>query len=479
MRTINVFIIMAGALMCAPAFTACQDDPEPVNQEKPESPSEEDPEIPDEPEKSWFDLPEEERWPIRWFFEDEDVCHGPGEYEFRVPTSGDEFTFWFPDCGQILKWMDLDGVVELNYYGKAPVENYRWNEASYKIIDENCVKIMIAPNGYPVPHKYVFSFHNRTDGGIVRFIFHQDAAESLTADSDDGNYLFWNFGDEHLISYHRWYVNNNANDYFNKYYLDALVFYPDQEGGTFAFKCLNGENLEIKSLIYWESGGKDIHIEIKDPKRIEHEQNVFKIRSDSLVVELTRNDKSLSTFYLVEVSSGNKKTKFTIRQRWKGVYDKGKIYPYDPEWTVVEDGSRWTGGSTDNGVFRIPAEGDTITVKSTGLYNKILVDMAYVDGRACPNYTDDYYFGYPDDYDSAGVLGGVISYKHKNWDSVEFGILPNYTGHERVVKVKVSYDVFPIKSVVYSVGDFFNPISYLFGYDYMIFVQPPINPSGK
>ena len=130
-------------------------------------------------------------------------------------------------------------------------------------------------------------------------------------------------------------------------------------------------------------------------------------------------------------------------------------------------------------MFRIPAEGDTITVKSTGLYNKILVDMAYVDGRACPNYTDDYYFGYPDDYDSAGVLGGVISYKHKNWDSVEFGILPNYTGHERVVKVKVSYDVHPSRSIVYSVEIGFTVKSYLFGYDYMIFVQPPINPSGK
>lgn len=476
MKTYRILELLAGALLCASAFWGCSDEPdipEIVEPENPENPGTDDPPI---SEKSWFDLPEEERWPIRWFFGDEEVCHGPGEYEFQVPTEGKDFTFWFPDCDQSLRWVDFDGIVQLIFNRVRPVNDYIWNGVDYNVIDNNCMKISIPTNKYPRPHRYVFSFHTISGGGIARFVFNQDAAESLTADGDDGKYLFWNPGDENLISYLRYYFDD---DYYNKYYDESLVLYPEQDGGTFAFQCLNGEDLEIKSLIYWEPGVKDRHIEIKDPKRIEHEQNVFKIRNDSLVIELTRNDKSLLKSYLVEVSSENKKSRFTIQQRWEGVWDKGKIYPYDPEWTVVEDGSRWTGGSTDNGVFRIPARGDTITVRSTGLYNQILVGMVSINGEACPNYTDNIFLGYPYDYDSAGALGGVISYKHKNWDSVEFGILPNYTGHERVVKVKVSYDVFPIKSVVYSVGDFFNPISYLSGYDYMIFVQPPINPSGK
>ncbi len=468
---------MVGALLCAPAFTACQDDPEPTggNVAGKDDPAGNGGGQSTDWDKSWFDQPEENRRLMRWMLGDDDTLRGPGEYEFHVPAGGNDFTFWFPDCDQSLRWVDFDGIVQLIANRTNPVTEYVWNGVDYNVIDESCIRISIPPDRYSRPHRYVFSFHALWGGGIVRFVFNQDAAEDVATDSDNGKYLFWNPGDENLISYHRYYYDD---DYYNKYYDEALAFYPEQDGGTFAFQCLNGEDLEIKSLACLERYGTPKQIGIADSKQVSCGRNLFRINKDSLVCELDRNDGDWDMTYLIEVASGNKKTKFYVGQRGSG-NDKGKIYPYAPEWTAVEDGRRWTGGLTNDGVFRIPAEGNTITVKSTGLYNEILVDMVYVNGEACPNYTDNIFLGYPDDYDSAGTLGGVISYKHKNWDSVEFGIQPNYTEHERVITVRINYDVLIKKTVVYWMGEVFNPSSFIGGYDKIIFVQPPKNPTDK
>ena len=474
MNKMRLIILLAGALLCAPAFTACQDDPEPVKQEEPESPSEEDPKIPDEPEKSWFDLPEEERWPIRWFFEDEDVCHGPGEYEFRVPTSGDEFTFWFPDCGQILKWVDFDGLVQLNYYEDTPVDNYAWNGASYKIVDENCVKIIIDPNGYSVPHRYVFSFHNCTDGGIARFIFHQDAGDGHCDGRPDGGRLLWISADEPLTTYH------TTMEFLKDY--RTLEIYPERTAKEFAIRCLNADNLIIKSLKYAKEP-----VRVVDSARAECRGSVSEIRNDSLICSLGKNDGNELKIYSLRILSGDgRTTEICIRQRYDETsFDKGRIYPYDPEWTVVEDGSRWTGGSTDNGVFRIQAKGDTLTISQTKIYKFITVEGALVNGKFCPKYDDHIYWGDFSDFDSGMFLDGAVSYSHhKTWDTLSLAFSPNYTGRERVMVLKIKYDVHPNKSLIYFISDSgfkykFDPRSFLTGYDRFTFVQPPMNPSGK
>lgn len=421
---------------------------------------------------------------------DDETLRGPGEYEFQVPASGDKFTFWFPDCGQFLKWVDFDGLVQLNCFEYIPVNESVWENINYEIVDDNCVKISIGINGYSIPRKYALSFHNRLDGGIVRFIFHQDAGDGHLDGKVDERPLYWMSDDEYLIAYCIRYVNGYDN-YFE--------IYPECHTKEFAIKCRNADNLLIESLEYIDDQSKQLSefnhddiwtdsfelsgesVPITDSGLVEWAGSVFEIRNDSLICNLCKNNgNDLKIYNLHILSDDGRSTRISIRQRYDETsFDKGRIYPYDPEWAVLETGTRWTGGISNGGVFRIPAEGDTLTIESTGLYTLALVADGLVNEEkfGAPHikvFTGSYY-----DYDSHELLCGAITHRHKTWSTISFGFVANHTRHERVISVRVRYDAFPNKSIVCTTPELLWPKTFLTGLDRFIFVQPPLKESGK
>ncbi len=462
MRMNKLIIMLVGALLCAPAFTACQDDPEPVTPETPvdpESPPDEKPEFPDGIEKSWFDQPEEDRWLMRWMLGDDEAMRGPGEYEFQVPASGDEFTFWFPDCDQFLRWADLDGVVQLNMDGSSPLDPYACHGVEYIIVDDNCVQLTVQPNGYSFPRRFALCFHSKRGGGIVRYVFNQDAGDGSSDGYGDGKVLYWRSGSEPIIHY--------SPDFSGYEYLEIL---PENDTEQIALHCMNADNLEIESLtdIKWNSIGN-----LSINKAVCPEMTVT-TKNDSLLIDLTPNFTKSYRSYILTVKSGDKKVLFRIYQRYKDSPDKGKIYPYDPKWLLVDDGTVWTGGISNDGVFRISGRGDSVTVKSLN-YGALLGLSVKVNEKT---YRTTTYIltGKWSDWDTP-VLGNAASLHHYVWEvnKMDFKFIMNMTGRERVIEVHVMYMVAP-----QSISNWYSIMDPAFGFiERFIFVQPPWNPDTK
>lgn len=454
---------MVGALLSVPTFWACEDRDEPI----PEVVIPEEPAVPEPMDyDSWFDLPAEERWGIRWMLGDDMTMRGPGEYEFNVGAEGDEFTFWFPDCDFSLIWADFDGIVQyekddlLNsyyYHYGIMVDPDLCQGVVLEKADDNCVRFTVKPNEYSVSRRYVLCFHSKNGKGIVRFVFNQAQGSGAADGIDNGAELCWKSGSESFICWPEDWIYEENLDVRSD--CRRISVFPSASGATFAVKCLNSENLTISST-------KD---ELRDnPHRVEYKGISVTTRNDSLYFNLPPNTSGDKKKLLFKVSDGTRAMNFCICQRYEGYKWQDRIYPADPEWELVNDGSRWTGGITPNYAIRVPPRGCVMTIRPVR-HDIVLAKTVEVDGTSYKSKNKMFISWDSWDIPVSDTVAGV--HHHDSWAAIDCIFTMNISGRERVVKVNVEF-----WSNVYDdlIGGWL--ISDLAACGQIIFVQPPYQP---
>jgi len=427
--------LLVGALLCAPAFTACEDDPEPVV-DPPEEPAAGDDTDPTQSYRSWFDLPEEDRWMLRWMLGDDTTLRGPGEYEFQVPASGDEFTFWFPDCDIELLYADLMGLI---YYDDNSKKLQ--NEVEYTIVDNNKVKIKIGANPLDCPRKMVFVFFN-TRGARASYIFRQEESSALRP----GETLFWKSPDC------RFFASGRKES-------PVYTAYLPHSATEFRLECLNVTMLG------------SIEAEGNDGAELSIDGNV-------LTVKLGENISDDRRKYHLTVFVGNASTRFDIVQLNEGYKGTegyrepipvGEMFMNMPELMFAGANATWKGPA----VFELSPYGGELDICILN-YPCISSEYAIVNGTKGNLNT-----GWDDGYFIIGgwfheILGTISKKTYEFWihdlfesyftkNHEELKISPNYTNEEKVIEVIFSY------MSKFSWDDD--------KYVSLIFIQPPINRS--
>lgn len=452
MRMNKLTLLLVGALLCAPTFTACEDDPEPDGGvvTGSDDPSENEGGESTDWYRSWFEQPEEDQWMLRWMLGDDTTLRGPGEYEFQVPASGDEFTFWFPDCDTELEYADFDGIItrgtNVNCY-----EN-----VIYTNVGENGVDIRFNQNPMETEGRYAFHYRN-SKGARVSFLFIQDEASGL--EHGNAGPLRW------LSDDCRVFLSKSASG-------TVLEIYPENGRSEFSVKCLNADHLKITSVK--TPGGETLPT---DGTTVECGGASFSVTGDTVLFRIGENTSDSLKKFELTVASGDQSTKFVITQSYFGyMEDSWRVFLNPPELMLVNDGSRWT----EPRVFKVDPEG--------GIYDfRILNYCAFslykyiINGKYCQQNWGELGGGtivIEDGWAPAteGAItckmpeyvlednGGGASNFYNNKKSEEFKIFSNYTNTERVIEVIMVYST-------YSAG-FCRTIS-------IIFVQPPMGKSRK
>lgn len=444
------FVAIVGALMCVPAFIGCSDG---VMEEVEDPNLPEDPVGPDQGHngldtiayKSWFDLPEEERMRLWWMLGDDVTVRGPGEYEFNVPAEGEEFTFWFPTCNQIIRWAEFDGVVHSNDvdWNCIPLDFIR-HGVKFDVQEPNCIRLTIEPDAYAMPHKYVVCVHDFQGDGIVRLTFNQDAGEVRTGSVEEEKYLYWK-SDSHRLFY---FTSNNGT---------PLSMYVPSHGGSFGLKCLNGGNLRISD--------SNLKPEEVTGELVEKNGIRVKAKNDSILFEIPRNATGKKNGVGLWVSDGKRKSKILVYQMFEGYKYDREVSHYYPEWELVNDGTRWTGGIAGH-PMKVSPMGDTLSIKSLN-YEVVFAEHLTVDDKTYRRTGNTIVLGWSS-WDFP-VLEGAAGVRHHNSrDGIDCVFAPNLTGLERVVRVTVEY------SGPFFVGMSSTPFfAALNAHHQFIFVQPP------
>ncbi len=455
MKNLCLIQYLVGALLCALTIVACSDDSfegVSVPTEEPEASEQED--VVDNSYSSWFDQNEEDRWGIRWLLGDDMTFRGPGEYEFDVPAGGDEFTFWFPDCNSILKWAEFDGVIQYNdiIYNLKPYDIV-CNDVVYEVADDNCLRINIKPNAYNENRRFAFSINSKDGRGTVRFVFNQSAGDGSADPSSQSQYLYWKSEEQSMFFFPTFPANN------------YIRIFPESTGDDFVIKCMNADDIKIYKFRSPDQSDE----EVVDSYALDYDGFSVNIQDCYVRFKLSPNNSGANKVYRLSITDGTRVADFYINHRFVGHPDQKKVYPADPEWELVNDGTRWTGGITNDGVFKVRGEGgDTLTIRTTNYYfircAYIQINRTYYEKSSDALYTGGFdFFDIPIGKNSAGVY-------HQGIDAIDVVFSPNTDDCERVIKVMVSYHWNPK-----TVGAGHNAVfsSAISGYNQFVFLQAP------
>lgn len=452
MKKYKIILSLVGALLCAPAFTACQDDPEPTggNVAGKDDPAGNGGGQSTDWYKSWFEQPEEEQWMLRWM-QDDGILRPPGEYTYRIPADGGSFSFWFPDCDARLEYADFNGVfaTEKNVNG--------YENIIYTKVGENGINIRLNRNPLKTEVRYSFHYFN-TKGARVSFMFVQDGApeEDIVLNGQ----LIWH-SDKSKV-----YLSGSTNDIIYE-------IYPESGRSEFSIRCLNADGLRITSV---KTSEGDIFS--TDGTVAECGDATVSIVDDAILFSIGENTSdSLKNFELT-VASGDESSKFVVTQSCSGYVDeswRGILEP--PQLMLVNDGSRWT----EPRVFKVDPEGAVYDFRILNYYN-FKLHRYYINGSYCPpNWGGSGVSVIVDGW--APMTENAITCKmpqtvfndnddgdnddsdfYNNKDYESFKIFPNYTNTERVMEAVMMYS-----------KTYFGNCKFL----YLTFVQPPLKESGK
>ena len=384
-----MWIYMLCTLICVQGIVACGDDPEPVVEPEPDTPDTPDPVITEW--HSWFDTAGEYKWPIFWAYDDDpSYIYGPGKYEFNVPSTGTDFSFFFPLGSNRSMWMNFN---EMFYFYNPQTPNsaalasflygvkFKGSKSSYSFefsanhTDEKRELTVCFRNGYY---------------GSISYLFVQDAGNT-NIKTNEGS-MAWK-SERHLIDAKK----------------RKTLCHSD--GEKFSMRCINYDNLEIESLTVNNEA-----VDITDRHYVKSGESTFSTENDILTFDIAKNDSGIQLDYKISVRSAGQEYYLTVQQPADSHTTTEFCERRDPVWTM-DDGTTWTGSK----VFKIPYEGAEFEITNTNysIYSRLEILM---NGEANPFLGPISNFMY--------VEGG------KN-EPIKIKIFRNYFNEEHVFEVKM------------------------------------------
>ena len=205
-----------------------------------------------------------------------------------------------------------------------------------------------------------------------------------------------------------------------------------------------------------------------NPHRVEYKGISVTTRNDSLYFYLPPNTSGDKKNLLFKVSDGTRNMNFYIRQRYEGYKWQDRIYPSDPEWELVNDGTRWIGGTTPNYAIRVSPRGGVMTIRPVR-HDIVLARTVEVDGASYKSKNKEFISWDSWDIPVSDTVAGV--HHHDSWAAIDCIFTMNISGRERVVKVNVEFWSNVYDDLIGWYGG-----SYLLAYSQIVFVQPPYQP---